>query len=364
MHCRIWRSSRFSRKFLSPFSLQLPVYRYYASKSGVQSSMRAVRIHETGGPEVLKLDEKIPTPKNGDKEVLVEVAVSGVNYIDTYHRNGLYSLPLPVIIGREAAGVVASVGKDVKHLAVGDRVAFVSPYSYAEYVSVAADQAHKLPKELDFKNGAASMLQGLTAHYLVTNSYPIKKGDFVLVHAGAGGTGGLLIQMAKIRGATVLTTVSTEEKAKIAKEAGADIVINYTTENFVEAVKKATDGKGVHAVYDGVGKSTWEDSIKSLRKRGFLVLFGNASGPVPPINPLLLTSSGSIFVTRPTLVDHIADPEEAAGRVSELFGWIKDKKVNIRVAAEFELAKAKEAHEFLEGRKALGKILLIVNPKL
>jgi len=228
---------------------------------------------------------------------------------------------------------------------------------------VANDQAFVLPQEVDLKDAAAVLLQGLTAHYLVTSTYPVQKGDLVLVHAGAGGTGGLLIQMAKLRGATVITTVSNAEKEAIAKEAGADHVINYTTSDFHEAVTKITEGKGCNVVYDGVGKATWEQSLKSLKKRGYLVLFGNASGPVPPINPLLLTQNGSIFVTRPTLFDYVIG-DEYVTRCTELFRWINEKKLTIRIAKEFDLDQAADAHRFLEGRRALGKVLLIVNSKL
>jgi len=326
--------------------------------------MRAVRIHQPGGSSALQLDLDVPTPKVGPKEVLIELAVAGVNYIDTYHRTGLYPLPLPAIIGREGAGVVASVGSEVKGFEVGDRVACITAHAYADYVAVAADQVHHLPKELDFKVGCASLLQGLTAHYLITSTYPVQKGDYVLVHAGAGGTGALLIQMAKLKGATVITTVSTKEKGDIAKEAGADVIINYTTENFMEIARKVTDGQGVHVVYDGVGKNTWENSLKSLRKRGYLVLFGNASGPVPPFNPLLLSQNGSLFVTRPTLFDYIADPKEYALRINDLWDWIKSKKVTIRIGGEYDLSQASEAHDFLESRAALGKVLLLVNSKL
>jgi len=349
------------RTFLSRVFFSSSV-KYLSTFSG--SAMRAIRIHKTGGPEVLTLDEKVDCPSPNDKEILVAVAAAGVNYIDTYHRTGLYTLPLPAIIGREGSGVVEAVGKDVKGFKAGDRVAFLSQGAYAEKTVMPADSAVVIPEDMSLNEAAAIMLQGLTAHYLVTSTYPVKKGDYVLIHAGAGGTGGLLIQMAKLRGGIVITTVSSSEKAEIAKTAGADHIINYTTQNFQEEVKKITGGKGCEVVYDGVGKSTWEQSMKSLKKRGYLVLFGNASGAVPPINPLVLLQNGSLFLTRPTLYDYIAEKDEFTGRCKELFGWFKDRQVTVRIAAEFELSKAAEAHKFLEARLALGKVLLIVNSKL
>jgi len=272
---------------------------------------------------------------------------------------------MPAIIGREGSGRVASVGKDVKEFKVGSPVAFcLVQGTYAEKTVVAADKAIPVPEGMSLADAAAAPLQGLTAHYLVTASYPIKKGDTVLVHAGAGGTGGLIIQMAKILGATVITTVSNAEKAAIAKEHGADFVINYATSDFLEEVKKITDGKGVHAVYDGVGKNTWEKSMNCLRRRGFLVLFGNASGPVPPIDPLLLSKHGSLSVTRPSLVDFISDQEEFKSRCKDLYGWISAGKLKVSIAKIFPMDKADESHRYLEGRKALGKILIAVNSKL
>jgi len=325
--------------------------------------MKAIRIHKTGGPDVLKLDE-ISIPEPGDKEVLVNVAAAGVNYIDTYHRTGLYPLSLPAVIGREGSGVIEKVGKNVKDWKVGEKVAFLSGGAYAEKVLISNHHLTRIPKDVSLREAAAVLLQGLTAHYLACSTYPLKEKDFALVHAGAGGTGALLIQIAKIRGAIVITTVSNAEKAKVAKAAGADYIINYTTEDFEEKVKKITEGKGVQVVYDGVGASTWEKSMKSLAKRGYLVLFGNASGPVPAITPLSLTQHGSIFVTRPTLFDYIVTPDEFQARCKDLFQWISQKKLITRIAKEFDLQDAGEAHKHLEGRNALGKVLLIVNSKL
>jgi len=246
----------------------------------------------------------------------------------------------------------------------GDRVAFFDQGGYAEYVSVGEDKVVTVPEGLSLKDAAAVFLQGLTAHYLAVSTYPIKKGDVVLVHAGAGGTGALLIQVAKIRGATVITTVSTEDKAKVARAAGADHVIIYTKQDFHEEVMKITDKKGVHCVYDGVGKNTWEKSMKSLRPLGMLCLFGNSSGPVPPVDPLVLMRSGSLFMTRPTLANYIASYDQLTERTKELFDWIKTGKLQIRIAKEFDLSQPGEAHKYLESRAAEGKVLLIINSSL
>ena len=292
-------------------------------------------------------------------QVLVRLGAAGVNYIDTYHRTGLYKLDLPTVIGREGAGTIEKLGQGVTNWKVGDRVAFLAPGSYAQYNVVSAQKCVAIPDELDFTVAAAIMLQGLTAHYLITSTYPVKNGDTVLIHAGAGGTGGLMIQMAKLKGARVITTVSTAEKAEIAKGLGADEVINYSEQDFLAEVKTLTDGKGVDAVYDGVGKATWESSMKSLRPRGFLVLFGNASGPVPPVDPLLLTQNGSIFMTRPTLLNHVATTEEFTSRCKDIFEWISSSSLKVRVSKTFPLAEAKDAHIFLTSRQALGKVVLL-----
>jgi len=327
-------------------------------------TMKAIRVHEKGDANVLKFDENVPIPEVGPKDVLVQIAYTGINFIDTYQRSGLYEMKMPFVLGREGAGKVAAVGSEAKKFKVGDRVTYFEQGTYAEYSVVNEDKLAIIPDKLSFKDAAAVLLQGLTAHYLAVSTYPIKEKDTVLIHAGAGGTGGLLIQMAKMRGARVVTTVSTEEKAKEVKALGADDIILYTKQDFLEEVKKLTNGKGVNCVYDGVGKVTWEGSMKSLRSRGMLVLFGNASGPVPPIDPLLLSKHGSLFVTRPTLFNYIEGPEDMKSRCDELFDWINKGKVRVRVAKEFPLKEATAAHQFLESRKADGKILLSVNPDL
>jgi len=320
-------------------------------------------VHVPGGADVLKFEEA-PVPEVGAKDVLVQIAYTGLNFIDTYQRSGLYEMKAPFIIGREGAGKVVSIGSDVKSVKVGDRVTFFEQGTYAEYTAVNESKVVHIPQGLSYKDAAASLLQGLTAHYLAVSTYPIKANDNVLVHAGAGGTGGLLIQVAKLRGGRVITTVSTEEKAKEAKSLGADDVILYTKQNFQEEVMKLTNKKGVQCVYDGVGKQTWEGSMKCLKSLGMLVLFGNASGPVPPIDPLVLMKNGSLFLTRPTLNNYIETPDALKWRAGELFDWISSRQVRVRIAKEFPLNEASAAHQFLESRKADGKVLLSVNPNL
>lgn len=319
--------------------------------------MKAIVSKTKGGPEVLTFEE-VDAPVVKETHILVDVKVAGVNYIDTYIRSGLYPNPPPHILGREGAGIVRSVGSAVKGFAEGDRVAFFAPGSYAEQVAAPAAKCVKLPESMSFAQGAAVVLQGLTAHYLTRGTYPLKKGDVCLIHAGAGGTGGLMIQMAKLAGATVITTVGSPKKMEVAKAAGADIVINYSEDDFHEKVMAATDNKGVNVVYDGVGLSTWEKSLKCTKRRGLLVLFGNASGAVPPINPLMLSKNGSIFVTRPTLADYIATPEEFAERSSELMQWVANGDVRVRIDSTFPLSKARESHTYFESRQAMGKIVL------
>ena len=322
--------------------------------------MTAVRISEYGGPSALTV-ESIPLPVPSPSQVLVQIHHAGINYIDTYHRTGLYPNPLPLTIGREGSGVVVQLGADVKEVVLGDRVVFFAQGAYAQYVAVEASAVFRLPDNVDTKTAAAVYLQGLTAHYLTTTTYPIKKGDWVLVHAAAGGTGSLVVQMAKLRGATVIGTAGSDEKVTIARAAGADHVINYNTTDFVAEVKRLTNNVGVHVVYDGVGAATYEKSLKSLRKLGYLVCFGNASGPVPPIAPLDLTKYGSVFLTRPTLADYIATRSDLVARASELFAWIASGSVKIRVAKLLPLERAREAHELLEGRSVAGKIVLEVS---
>ncbi|AMA76174.1 NADPH:quinone reductase [Thermus parvatiensis] len=318
--------------------------------------MRAIRVHETGGPEVLRLEE-LPVPEPGPGEVLVRLLAIGVNFIDTYKRKGLYPVPLPFTLGEEGAGVVEKVGEGVLGVAPGDRVAFANVQgSYAQYQVVPAERLVPVPEGLDPKLAAAALLQGMTAHYLLKSTYPVAPGDQVLVHAGAGGVGQLLIQWAKRLGATVYATASTEEKRWLCLQAGADYALPY--EGFAQAVK-ALSGGGVDVVYDGVGQSTFEGSLEALRPRGYLVLFGQSSGPVPPLDPQVLNRKGSLFLTRPTLHHYTASRKELLWRAGEVFQAVKEGWLKVRIGAEFPLEKAKEAHEALEGRKTVGKVLLI-----
>ncbi len=320
--------------------------------------MKAIHVSRTGGPEVLCFKD-VPNPEPGPGEVLVETEAIGLNYIDTYHRTGLYPLDLPFIPGLEAAGTVVSLGSEATDFQLGDRVAYAGvPGSYAEFVAAPQERLVKLPDGVDPAAGAAAMLQGMTSHYLVHSTYEIAEGDTVLIHAAAGGVGLILVQMAKLRGAQVIGTVSTEEKAQLARDAGADETIRYTEQDFEAEVKRLTDGQGVNVAYDSVGKATWEKSLKCLRPRGFLVLFGNASGPVPPVDPLLLTRHGSIFMTRPTLVDYTATREELHLRAGEVLGWLQSDTLRLRIDRTLPLSDAPEAHRLLEGRQTKGKVLL------
>jgi NADPH2:quinone reductase len=322
--------------------------------------VKAVRVHEPGGPEVLR-HEDVPVPAPGPQEARVRVEASGVNFIDTYHRSGLYRLPLPVTLGCEAAGVVDAVGPEVTDPKPGDRVAYAAPTpgAYAEFVTVPAMRLVPLPPTIDARTAAAVMLQGMTVHYLTHSTYPVKPGETALVHAAAGGLGLLLVQVAKRLGARVIGTVSTEEKARMAREAGADEVILYTQEDFEAATKRLTDGRGVDVVYDSVGKTTAEKSLNCLRTRGYLVLFGNASGPAPPIDPLTLMAKGSLFLTRPLLAHHTQTREETRWRAGDLFAWIESGALKVRIAHTFPLSAAAEAHRALQGRGVSGKILLV-----
>ncbi len=321
--------------------------------------MKAIRIHALGGPEVLKYED-VPEPTAGAGQAVVKLAAAGVNYIDVYFRTGLYKVPLPLTIGVEGGGTVTAVGAGVSDVKVGDHVAWSGvPGSYAQMNAVPADRLVKLPAGVAPKDGAAAMLQGMTAHYLVKSSYPLKKGDWCLVHAAAGGMGLLLCQMGKMLGATVIGTVSTEEKAVLAKGAGADHVILYSKQDFEAEVKRITGGRGVDVVYDGVGATTFDKGLGCLRPRGFMILFGQASGPVPPVDLQTLNTRGSLFVQRPSLNHHIAAREELLQRSGEVLGWIRDGKIKLRIEHQFPLAQAAEAHKALEGRKSTGKILLI-----
>jgi NADPH2:quinone reductase len=321
--------------------------------------MKAIRIAQNGGPEVLRLEE-IPTPKPGVGQALVKLEAIGVNFIDVYHRAGLYKQTLPFTPGQEGAGAVTAVGEGVTGVAVGDRVAYTSIMgAYAEFHIVPVDRLVKLPAGVSSRDGAAAMLQGMTAHYLATATYPLKKGDVCLVHAAAGGVGLLLCQMAKMRGATVIGTVSTGEKEALARGAGADHVIRYTEQDFETEAKRISGGKGLDVVYDSVGKTTFDKSLNCLRRRGMMVLFGQSSGPVPPFDPQILNQKGSLYLTRPNLAAYIVERAELEQRATELLGWIKDGKVKIRIGATFPLAQAAEAHRALEGRKTTGKVLLL-----
>jgi NADPH2:quinone reductase len=321
--------------------------------------MKAIRVHTPGGPEALKYED-VPEPTPGPGQAVVKLDACGVNYIDVYFRTGQYKVQLPVTIGLEGAGTVTAVGPGVAEVNVGDRVAWTGvPGSYAQMNVVPADRLVKLPDGLSFKDGAAAMLQGLTAHYLVTATYPLKTGDVCLVHAAAGGVGLLLCQMAKMKGASVIGTVSTEDKAALARQAGATHTILYTKQNFEAEVKRLTNGAGVHVVYDGVGASTFDKGLSCLRPRGVMALFGQASGPVPPVDLQVLNARGSLFVTRPSLNHHIASREELLQRANDVLGWIRDGRIKLRLEHQFPLAQAAEAHRALESRQTTGKILLL-----
>jgi len=317
-----------------------------------------------GGPEVLEL-QTLPDPEPGPGEVLVRVAAAGVNFIDTYRRSGLYPMPFPHVVGTEGAGEVVAVGEDVTSLAVGDRVAWAeSAGSYAELQLVSERHAVPVPGTVDDRTAAAMMLQGLTAHYLATSTVPLGPGDDVLVHAAAGGVGLLLTQLATIRGARVIATVGTKTKEALAREAGAAEVIRYTelddlTAELPRLVSTLTGGRGVRAVYDGVGKDTFDASLASLRPRGTLVLFGGASGPVPPVDPQRLNAAGSVYLTRPSLGAYVATREELTSRTDALFGLVAGGPLHIRVGATFPLSEAADAHRALESRKTTGKVLIL-----
>ena len=321
--------------------------------------MKAVRIHTPGGPDALRYeDAPEPAPQAG--EAVVKVDAAGLNYIDVYFRTGQYKAELPLTLGLEAGGTVTAVGPGTTDVKVGDKVAYTGvPGAYAEYAVVPAARLVVLPAGLTTKQGAAMMLQGMTAHYLATSTYPLKAGDTCLVDAAAGGVGLLLCQIAKMRGARVIGTVSTDEKAKLAREAGADEVILYSKQDFEAEVKRLTDGKLLQVVYDGVGKTTFEKGFNCLAPRGMMVLYGAASGPIGAFDPQILNVKGSLFLTRPSLNHHIITRAELVQRATEIGQWIKDGKLKLRVELEFPLKDAAEAHRALEGRKTTGKVLLI-----
>jgi NADPH2:quinone reductase len=316
--------------------------------------MKAVFVEQPGGVENLKYAD-LPNPSPGPGQALVKIAASGVNYIDIYFRKGVYPAAPPIVLGSEGAGTVEAVAPDVTNVAVGDRVAYaMARGSYAEYAVVPAWQLVKIPASVDFETAAAAMLQGMTAHYLTHSTYPLKPGDSCLIHAAAGGTGRLIVQMAKMLGARVIGTVGSEEKAKQAQEAGVDEVIIYTKEDFT------AKAKGMHVVYDSVGQSTFMQSLDCLRPRGMMVSFGNASGPVANFAPLILSQKGSLFLTRPTLANYTATPEELDWRAHDVLNWIGQGKLKLHIHKVYPLAEAAQAHRDLEGRKTTGKLLLRV----
>jgi NADPH2:quinone reductase len=320
--------------------------------------MHAIQVKRHGAQEVLEYVEvETPRPKSG--EALVRLEAIGVNFVDVYHRTGLYRLELPLTPGSEGAGVVEEVGPGVTEVRKGDRVAWAMVVgSYAEYAVVPAWKLVPIPSGVDSRTAAAAMVQGMTAHYLTMSTYPLKKSDTALIHAAAGGIGGLLVQVAKMRGARVFGTVSTEEKAKIAREAGADEVINYKERDFETEVMRLTGGKGVNVVYDSVGKTTFDKSLNCVTRRGLLALFGQSSGPVPPFDPARLAKNG-IYLTRPSLVHYAADREELLTRAGEMFTWIREGRLKLRIDRDLPLRDASKAHRLLEGRETKGKLILL-----
>ncbi len=321
--------------------------------------MKAIQVKQPGGPAAMELVE-LPVPQPKAREAVVKLTASGVNFIDVYNREGRYKVPLPFVLGQEGAGTVTAVGADVKSVKPGDRVAWTSvPGSYAEYAAIPAERLVPVPAGVTDQQAAAAMLQGMTAHYLAHDSYPLKRGETALVHAAAGGVGLLLTQMAHNLGARVIATVSTDEKARLAREAGADEIILYTQADFEVETKRLTSGKGVDVVYDSVGKTTFEKGLNILRPRGMMVLFGGSSGAVPPFDPITLTQKGSLFLTRPSLGHYIATQEELTARSAAVFAMMAAGKLKLRIEHLYPLAEAQRAHRELEGRKTTGKLLLI-----
>jgi len=321
--------------------------------------MKAIQVNQPGGPEVLQLAD-LPIPQPKPNEAVVKIAASGVNFIDIYQREGRYNVPPPFVPGQEGAGVVTSVGPEVKSIKPGDRVAWTTILgSYAEYAAVPGERLVQVPQGVSDQQAAAVMLQGMTAHYLSHDTFPLKPGQTALIHAAAGGVGLLLVQMAHNIGARVIGTVSTDEKAKLARQAGADEVILYTQTDFEAETKRLTGGKGVDVVYDSVGKTTFEKGLNLLRPRGMMVLFGGSSGAVPPFDPMQLASKGALYVTRPTLVHYTATTEELRARASDVFKMIAEGKLKLRIEHIYPVADAAKAHRDLEGRKTTGKLLLI-----
>ena len=322
--------------------------------------MKAILMRETGGPEVLRLEE-VETPRPGPGEALVRLEFAGVNFIDIYGRKGLYKGQLPRVLGDEGAGVVEAVGPRVTEVKVGDRVAYaMQSGSYAQYAVVKSAYLVHVPEAVESRLAAAAMLQGMTAHYLAVSTYPLSARDTALVHAAGSGTGRLLTQVARLRGARVIGTASTEEKVALARTAGASDVVLYTKTDFEQEARRITGGRGVDVVYDSVGQATFDKSLGCLRPRGMMVLFGQSSGPVAPVDPQLLNRKGSLFLTRPTLANYISDPRELRQRSTDLLGWIAHREIELRIDTVFPLADAAAAHRHLEDRLSTGKVLLQV----
>jgi len=321
--------------------------------------MKTIHVKEPGGAEQMQLVD-VPTPSPGPKQALIRMAAIGVNFIDVYFRKGLYKADIPIVLGNEGAGTVEAVGPEVTEVAAGDRVAWAMQRgSYAEYAVVPATMLVKIPEGVDFQMAAAAMLQGMTAHYLTHSTHLLQSGETCLVHAAAGGTGSLIVQMAKMLGARVFGTVSTEEKAQVARQAGADEAILYTQQDFEAEVKRLTGGRGVDVVYDSVGQSTFDKSLNSLRPRGLLALFGQSSGPVPPFDPNILNGKGSLYLSRPSLAHYLLTREELLWRAGDVLKWIAAGKLKLRIDRTYPLANAAAAHRDLEGRHTAGKLLLI-----
>ena len=321
--------------------------------------MKAIQVKQPGGVEALELVE-LPVPQPKPNEAVVKIAAVGVNFIDIYVREGRYKAPLPLVAGQEAAGTVSAVGNEVKSVRPGDRVAYCGVLgSYAEYAAVPADRLVPIPEGVSDRDAAAAMLQGMTAHYLSHDTFPLKRGQTALIHAAAGGVGLLLVQMAHNIGAHVIGTVSTDEKVKLAREAGADEIIMYTQTDFEAETKRLTGGQGLEVVYDSVGKTTFEKGLNLLKPRGMMVLFGGSSGAVPPFDPIILSQKGSLFLTRPTLVHYVITQEELLARAGAVFGMIADGKLKLRIGHTYKLTEAQQAHRDLESRKTTGKLLLI-----
>jgi NADPH2:quinone reductase len=322
--------------------------------------MKAIRVHQHGGPEAMKLED-VAVPEPGPKQALVRLAVAGVNFIDVYFRTGLYKAEQPTALGNEGAGVVEKIGPDVTEVKVGDRVAYaMARGSYAEYAVVPAAVLVKLPDTITYQQAAAVMLQGMTAHYLTHSTYPLKRDDTCLVHAAAGGAGLLIVQMAKALGARVIGTVSTDAKARLAHENGADETIRYTNQDFEQEVKRLTGGRGVDVVYDSVGKTTFDKSVNCLRPRGVMALFGSSSGPVPPFDPQVLNAKGSLFLTRPSLAHHVLTREELLWRAGDVLSGVESGSLRLRIDHVYALGHVADAHRALEGRTTTGKLLVTV----